>query len=118
MDFMVMGAKVEYMVRCIWMTLQVHVSIDEFVRDGLKYNLAISAAFVRFLTKRTGSNVGLGVSGLISKLEERVKSAEGAVKEGVKKANEATTCAALASTAADLVKTGLAKYTNNSFLKK
>ena len=85
----------------------------------MKYNSAISAAFVRFLTKQTGSNVGLGFSGLISKLEERVKLAEGAVKEAVKKANKATTRVALASTAADLVKTGLAKlYTNNSLLKK
>ena len=51
--------------------------------------------------------------------EERVKSAEGAFKEAVKKANEATTCAALASTAVDLVKTNLVKlYTNNSLLKK
>ena len=119
MDFTVKGAKVEYMVRCIWLTLQVHVSMDKFVRDGLKYNSAILAAFVRFLTKRTGSNVGSGFSGLISKLEEWVKSAEGAVKEAVKKANEATKSAASASTAADLVKTGLAKlYTNNSLLKK
>jgi hypothetical protein len=51
MDFTVKGSKVEYMVRCIWLTLQVYVSMDEFVRDGLKYNSAISAAFVRFLTK-------------------------------------------------------------------
>ena len=115
----VKGAKVEYMVRCIWLTLQVHLSMDKFVRDGLKYNSAILAVFVRFLTKQTGSNVGLGFSGLISKLEERVKLAEGAVKEAVKKANKATTRVALASTAADLVKTGLAKlYTNNSLLKK
>ncbi len=119
MDFTVKGAKFKYMVRCIWLTLQEHVSMDEFVCDGLKYNSAILAAFVCFLTKRTGSNVGLGFSGLLSKLEERVKLAEGAVKEAGKKANEATTRAALASTAADLVKTNLAKlYTNNSLLKK
>ncbi len=86
MDFTVKGAKIEYMVHCIWLTLQVHLSMDEFVRDGLKYNSAISAAFVWFLTKRTGSNVGLGFSGLISKLEEWVKSVEGAIKEAVKKA--------------------------------
>ena len=52
-------------------------------------------------------------------MEEQVKSAESADKEAVKKANAATTCVALASTAADLVKTGLAKlYTNNSSFKK
>ena len=51
MDFTVKGSKVEYMVHCIWLTLQVHVSMDELVRDGLKYNSVILAAFVRFLTK-------------------------------------------------------------------
>jgi hypothetical protein len=51
MDFTVKGAKVEYMVSCIWLTLQVHVSMDKFVCDGLKYNSAILATFVHFLTK-------------------------------------------------------------------
>jgi hypothetical protein len=35
MDFTVKGSRVEYVVRCIWLTLQVHVIMDEFVRDGL-----------------------------------------------------------------------------------
>jgi hypothetical protein len=35
-DFTVQGAGVQYMVRCIWLTLQVHVEMDEFVKNGLK----------------------------------------------------------------------------------
>jgi hypothetical protein len=45
MDFVVKGSRVEYMVWCIWILLQVHMAMDDFVKDGLKYNLAISAAF-------------------------------------------------------------------------
>ncbi len=31
MDFRVKGSRVEYMVRCIWLTLKVHVQMDKFV---------------------------------------------------------------------------------------
>jgi hypothetical protein len=63
MDFTVKGAGVEYMACCIWLTLQVYALMDEFVKDGLKYNPVISATYVRFLTKQTGSNVGAGIGG-------------------------------------------------------
>ena len=46
MDFVVKGSRLEYMVRCIWISLQVHMAMDDFVKDGLKYNLAISMAFI------------------------------------------------------------------------
>jgi hypothetical protein len=45
MEFTVKGTRVEYMVWCIWLTLQVQ-AMDDFTRDGMKYNPAISAAFV------------------------------------------------------------------------
>jgi hypothetical protein len=45
-DFVVKGSRLEYMVRCIWISLQVHMAMDDFVKDGLKHNLAISAAFI------------------------------------------------------------------------
>ena len=109
MEFIVKGTRVQYMVRCIWLTMQVHMAMDEFVRDGMKYNPAISAAFVRFLTKQTGSNVGAGIGGMITKLEARLHVAEAAAKEAVKEAKEATRRATGASTAADNCKTALAK---------
>ncbi len=46
MDFVVKGSRLDYMVRCIWILLQVHMAMDGFVKDGLKYNLAISMAFI------------------------------------------------------------------------
>ena len=54
MEFTLKGKRVEYMVRCIWLTLQAHAVMDGFVKRGLKYNSAISAAFICFLTKQTG----------------------------------------------------------------
>jgi hypothetical protein len=119
MDFTVKGSRVEYMVRCIWLTLQGHVIMDEFVCNGLKYNLVISAVFVRFLTRQIGSNVGAGLGGQLTKMEERLKSAENTAKEAIKEAKEASKRVALAGTSTDSAKTGLTKlYANNSTLKK
>jgi hypothetical protein len=73
----------------------------------MKYNPVISAAYVRFLTKQTGSNVGAGVGGQFLKLEDRVKSVEAAAKDAIKVAKEAAQRAATASTNADSVKTSL-----------
>ncbi len=61
------------------------------------------------MTKQTGRNVSAGFGGQLSNLEEWVKSAEGVVKDALKVAKEASTCAALSGTTADLVKTGLTK---------
>ncbi len=55
--------KVDYMVRCIWITCQVHRVMQEFVQGRLKYNFMIGTAFIQFLTKQTGSNMASGVGG-------------------------------------------------------
>ena len=83
MDFRIKDIRVDYMVCCIWLALQVHVQMDEFVRDGLKYNSAISAAFVCFLTTQTGKKGNLDTSDL----KARVKNAKASVKEALKLAN-------------------------------
>ena len=44
----------DYMVRCIWLTIEIHGVMEEMIKHGLSSNGAINAAFVRFLTK-TGS---------------------------------------------------------------
>ena len=45
MDFMVNGLRVEYMVRCIWISMQVHMTMEEFTANGMKYNPSLLAAF-------------------------------------------------------------------------
>jgi hypothetical protein len=46
MDFTVNGSHIEYMVWSIWIAMQVHMVMDEFTQDGMKYYSALSAAFV------------------------------------------------------------------------
>ena len=36
MDFSVNGLRVEYMIRCIWISMQVHMVMDEFTLNGMK----------------------------------------------------------------------------------
>ncbi len=104
MDFTVKSVRVKYMVWCIWLA---------------KYNPAISATFVWFLTKQTGSNIGAGLEFKLSKLEERLKSAESTAKEAIKKAKEASKCTAMAGTNANIIKLGLAQlFVRSSTLKK
>ncbi len=123
MEFTLKGKHVEYVVRCIWLTLQAHTVMDDFVKRGLKYNLAISAAFIRFLMKQTSQNVASGVGSQIKVLTEAlekyvkmVKEAVDAAKEATRVSKEAITWSGSASTAADkaasVVKAILAKNSN------
>ncbi len=101
-------------MRCIWFTMQVHMAMDKLVWDRMKYNPAISAVFVCFLTKQTGSNVGDGLGSQMFKMEDQLKPAENATKEAIKEANEVTKRTSLAGTSADTVKSGLAQlFTKN-----
>jgi hypothetical protein len=109
MEFIVKGTRVDYMACCIWLTMQVHMAMDDFVHDGMKYNAPISSAFIRFLTKQTGSNVGTGVVNLLSKLEEKLRSAEKNAKDAITLVNKATKRATSASTMVDKADKGLAK---------
>ena len=97
--------------------------MDDFVKQGLKYNLAISAAFICFLTKQTGQNVSSGVGSQIKVLSEALekfvkmaKEAVDAAKEATSVLKEAITRSGSASTAADKavsdVKAILAKNSN------
>ncbi len=123
MEFTLKGKRVEYMMRCIWLALQAHTVTDDFIKRGLKYNLAISAAFIRFLTKQTDQNVASGVGSQIKVLTEVLEKYVKMAKEAADAANEATrvskeaiTWSGLASTAADKaasdVKAILAKNSN------
>lgn len=55
--------EVSYLVDSLWITLKTHMVMAAFVENGLKYNTTISASFIRFLTRQTGSNVSAGVGG-------------------------------------------------------
>jgi hypothetical protein len=118
MDFVVKGSRLEYMVRCIWISLQVHMAMDDFVKDGLKYNLAISAAFIRFLTKQMGGNVAAGVSS-IQQLMDKLKKLEMVATDAKMAAAGVSTCSTTASNGMDkVVKSFEQLFQKNPSLKK
>ncbi len=119
MDFMVNGSRVEYLARCIWISMQVHMVMDEFTQNGMKYNFSISAAFMRFLTKVTDGNVAAGVAGSVASLKNKIENLNYTLKEVKKEAAAATTRATTANNSAKDAKTKLTKlYQANPTLKK
>ena len=56
----------------IWVTLQAHAIMQDFMEKHIKNHPAIMASYVRFLTKMTGANSAATVSGKISSLERDV----------------------------------------------
>ena len=126
MEFTGQVNKVDYMGRCIWVTLQVHQVMQEFVQGGLKSHPAIGSTFIQFPTKQTGNNVALGVGVQLGKLTESVgrietltKTADGAAKEAARVAKEANGCSSAANTTAKKANNGLKLlYTKNLTLKR
>jgi ribosomal protein L12E/L44/L45/RPP1/RPP2 len=119
MDFTVHGSHVEYMVRCIWLSMEVHMVMDEFTANGMKYNSTISAAFMRFLTKVTGGNAAAGVAGIVASLESKLKNLDNTLKEVKKEVVAAASRATSATNAAEDAKKSITKlYQANTTLKK
>ncbi len=126
MEFTGQVNKVDYMVRCIWVTLQVHRVMQEIIQGGLKSHPATGSAFIRFLTKQTGNNVAssIGVqlgklTELVGRIENLAKTADAAANEAAKVAKEANQHSSAANTSADKATDGLKMlYTKNSTLKR
>ena len=118
MDFTVNGNRVKYMARCIWICMQVHMVMDEFTANGMKYNSTI-AAYMRFLAKVTGGNAAAGMAGMVASLDSKLKNLDNTIKEVKKEAVAAGTRATAATNAAEEAKKNLTKlYQANSTLKK
>ena len=99
--------------------MQVHMVMDEFTQNGMKYNSSIAAAFMRFLTKVTGGNAAAGVAGSVSALENKIKNLDNALKEVKKEITATTTRATTANNAAEDAKSKIVKlYQANASLKK
>ncbi len=119
MDFVVNGLHVEYMVRCIWSLMQVHMIMDEFTQNGMKYNASISAAFMRFLMKVVGVNAAAGVAGSVASLDSKIKNLNNTLKEVKKESTAASAQATTASNSSKDVKGKFAKlYQAKTSLKR
>ncbi len=112
MEFVASHAnKVDYTTRCIWITLQVHRVMQEFVQGGLQSNSTIATAFMRFLVKTLAGNAAGGGGGQLKTLTDKVEKLQTAVatatmvsKDGLKDSKEALTRASTANTHADNAK--------------
>jgi hypothetical protein len=62
------------MVRCIWLTIEIHGVMEEMIKHGISSNSAINAAFVRFLTKQVAVTAGTSVSKADGKAESKAES--------------------------------------------
>jgi hypothetical protein len=116
---MVNGLRVEYMVRCIWISMQVHMVMEKFTANGMKYNPSLSAAFMCFLTKVMGGNAAAGVVGSVASLDSKLKNLKNSFKELKKEAAAASAHATTANNTTEDVKGKLTKlYQANLSLKK
>ncbi len=118
--------KVAYMTRCIWITLQVHWVMQEFVQGGLQSNATIATAFMHFLVKTSAGNAAGGGGGQLKTLTDKVEKLQSAAvtattvsKEALKDSKEALTWASTANTQADTAKNAVNSiYAKNPTLKR
>lgn len=56
-------SKIDRMVRQLWVTLQTHQKMEEFVKHSFEHHPVISSSFVRFLTDHLASGRSSGGGG-------------------------------------------------------
>mmetsp|Transcript_24640 Transcript_24640/g.52533 ORF Transcript_24640/g.52533 Transcript_24640/m.52533 type:complete len:178 (-) Transcript_24640:1189-1722(-) len=93
---------VDHTARVIWVLLKSHVTIAEFMANGSKHHPAISAAFIRFLTRQTGSS---SMTSKFDALKQLVEDHNTKANPSSAKAGEAKSTAAEVKTALDRHKT-------------
>ena len=127
MDFVASRAnKVDYMTRCIWITLQVHRIMQEFVQGGCQSNSAIATAFMHILVKTSAGNAAGGGGGQLKTLTDKAEKLQMVVamvatvsKDALKNSKEAFTRASMANTHANIAKNAVnTVYAKNPTLKR
>jgi hypothetical protein len=101
LEFAMTVFPLDYMVRCIWLTIKIHGVMEDMIKHGLSSNGAINAAFVRFLTKQ----VAVTAAGkLDSKVESWKQKLTDEMGKAVVVSNEAKASAKEALTVANKAK--------------
>ena len=61
----------DFLARVIWVSLKIHEAMAKFLGTGsAKYDPALSAAFIRFLTTETAANSSAALAKRVKKLED------------------------------------------------
>eukprot|EP00956_Cyclotella_meneghiniana_P015190 scaffold23051_cov36-Cyclotella_meneghiniana.AAC.2 len=63
-----------YFAKAVWVTMQCHMVMDEFLSLGFGTHVLISSMFTRFLAEQTGSYFASGVSKKLEDLEKEIAS--------------------------------------------
>jgi hypothetical protein len=63
-----------YMARCIFITMQAHMIMDEFLDLNFGTHVLISSLLTRFLAEQTGANFASGVAKTIEELKKEIAS--------------------------------------------
>lgn len=63
-----------YYARALWITMEAHMIMEEFLVPGFAVHVTITSLFVRFLAQQTGMNFSAGLTGTISKLETKINT--------------------------------------------
>ena len=113
LEFAMTCDPLDYMVRCIWLTIEINGVMEDMIMHGLSSNGAINAAFLRFLTKQVAVTAGTAVVKPDSKAESWKQKITDEMGKATVAANDAKSSAKEALTAANKAKEDL----KNLFIK-
>jgi hypothetical protein len=109
----------EYMVQCIWLTIEIHGVMEDMIKHGISSNSAINAAFVRFLTKQVAVTAGASTGKAEGKIETWRQKLTDDTAKAVTTATDAKNVANGAQVLANKVKEDIKiLYAKNKELKK
>ena len=116
LEFALTVAPLEYMARCIWLTIEIHGAMGDMIKHGLSSNGAINAAFVRFLTKQVAVTAAGKADSKVESWKQKLTDEMG---KAVVVSNEAKASAKEALTVANKAKEDLkGLFSKNRELKR
>ena len=119
LEFLMTVDPMYYMVRCIWLTIEIHGVMEEMIKHGLSSNGAINAAFVRFLTKQVAVTAVSAAGKPDSKAESWKQKLTDEMGKATIASNDAKSSAKEALTVANKVKEDVKTlFSKNKDLKR
>lgn len=88
-EFTVSCDPMDFMVQCVWITLECHGAMDDEIKNGISSSGAINSAFVRFLTNQLAGMAKAGGGGADSKWDAWKQKWEGKINDAVVSSGQA-----------------------------
>ena len=113
LEFSLACDPLDYMVQCIWLTIEIHGVMEEIIKHGISANGAINAAFLRFLTLQ----VAISASSSGSKGDGKIESWRQKLMDDIVKATAVAAEAKNVANGAQALANKAKESINNLFLK-